>query len=98
MSLQKTSGRTAEPFQFRVHRSATDYSYACLCRALSRHGLPPGDRRVYIWGRSYLFKSSAAQIQNSRLRQQVRNWLNNTLAINPYDLTHHNVAEAIADI
>ena len=36
MSLQKTSGRSGELFQFRVHRSATDYSYACLWRALSK--------------------------------------------------------------
>ena len=95
MSLKKTSGSSGEPFQFRVHRSATDYSYACLWRALSRHGLRPGDRRVYIWGRGYLFISSAAQIQKTRLRQNVRNWLNNTLAVNAYDLTHHNVDKTI---
>jgi phenylacetate-CoA ligase len=95
MSLQKTSGSSGEPFQFRVHCSATDYSYACLWRALSRHGLRPGDRRVYIWGRSYLFNSSAAQIRKMRFRQNVRNWLNNTLAVNAYDLSDQNVDETI---
>lgn len=95
MSMQKTSGSSGEPFQFRVHRSATDYSYACLWRALSRHGLRPGDRRVYIWGRSYLFNSTTVQIHKTRLRQKLRNWLNNTLAVNAYDLRQHNVDETI---
>src|SRR5262249_45691708 len=66
MSLAKTSGSSGEPFLLRVHRSATDYSYACLWRALRRHGLRPGDRRVYVWGRSYLFNSGALQIQKVR--------------------------------
>jgi phenylacetate-CoA ligase len=95
MSLAKTSGSSGEPFRLRVHRSATDYSYACLWRALYRHGLRPGDRRVYVWGRSFLFNSSPAQIQKTRLRQKVRNWLNNTLAIDAYGLTHRNVDQAI---
>ena len=98
MSLAKTSGSSGEPFQFRVHRSATDYSYACLWRALSRHGLRPGDRRVYVWGRSFLFNSTAAEIRRARLRQNIRNWLNNTLAINAYELTYRNVDRAITDI
>jgi phenylacetate-CoA ligase len=98
MSLAKTSGSSGEPFLLRVHRSATDYSYACLWRALSRHGLRPGDRRVYVWGRSYLFNSGTAQIQKARLRQKVRNWLNNTLAIDAYELTHRNVDKAIEAI
>lgn len=98
MSLQKTSGSSGEPFQFRVHPSATDYSYACLWRALRRHGLRPGDRRVYVWGRSFLFNAGAAQIRKARVRQTIRNWLNNTVAINAYDLTSHNVDRAINTI
>jgi phenylacetate-coenzyme A ligase PaaK-like adenylate-forming protein len=98
MSLAKTSGSSGEPFLLRLHRSATDYSYACLWRALSRHGLRPGDRRVYVWGRSFLFNSSAAQRQKIRLRQKVRNWLNNTMAIDAYELTHRNVDQAIEAI
>lgn len=95
MATTKTSGSSGEPFQLRVHRSSTDYSYACLWRSLRRHGLRPGDRRVYIWGRSYEFNASDASIRKVRMRQQIRNWLNNTLAINAYDLTNDNVDDAI---
>lgn len=95
MSPAKTSGSSGEPFQLRVHRSSTDYSYACLWRSLRRHGLHPGDRRVYIWGRSYEFNATGASVRKVRARQQIRNWLNNTLAINAYDLTNDNVDAAI---
>jgi phenylacetate-CoA ligase len=98
MLVAKTSGSSGEPFRLRVHRSATDYSYACLWRALSRHGLRPGDRRVYVWGRGFLFNSGAAQIRKVRLRHKLRNWLNNTLVIDAYELTHENVDQAIAAI
>jgi phenylacetate-CoA ligase len=98
MITTKTSGSSGEPFRLRVHRSATDYSYACLWRALSRHGLRPGDRRVYVWGRSFLFNSNAAQIRKVQLRHKVRNWLNNTLVIDAYELTHQNVDQAIEAI
>jgi phenylacetate-CoA ligase len=98
MITAKTSGSSGEPFRLRVHRSAADYSYACLWRALSRHGLRPGDRRVYVWGRSFLFNSGSAQIRKVRLRQLVRNWLNNTLVINAYELTNKNVDRAIEAI
>ncbi|PWB83561.1 MAG: hypothetical protein C3F11_05950 [Methylocystaceae bacterium] len=91
----KTSGSSGEPFQLRVHRSSTDYSYACLWRSLRRHGLRPGDRRVYIWGRSYEFNATGASIRKVRARQQIRDWLNNTLAINAYDLTNDNIDAAI---
>src|SRR5262249_48419356 len=70
----------------------------CLWRALSRHGLRPGDRRVYVWGRSFLFNSGAAQIQKVRFRHKVRNWLNNTLFIDAYELTDENVDRAIEAI
>lgn len=98
MTPAKTSGSSGEPFQFRVHRAATDYSYACLWRSLRRHGLRPGDRRVYIWGRSYTFNATAAAIRRSRRRQQVRNWFNNTLGINAYELSHETVDAAIDQI
>jgi phenylacetate-CoA ligase len=98
MRSAKTSGSSGEPFQFRVHRSWTDYSYACLWRSLRRHGLRPGDRRAYIWGRSYEFNASNATIRKVRLRQKIRNWFNNTLAINAYDLTNQNVDAAIESI
>jgi phenylacetate-CoA ligase len=98
MSTAQTSGSSGEPFRVRVHRSATDYSYACLWRALSRHGLRPGDRRVYVWGRSYLFNSSAVQVQKVRIRHKLRNWLNNTLVIDAYELSQGKVDEAIEAI
>ena len=98
MSTATTSGSSGVPFRVRVHRSATDYSYACLWRALARHGLRPGDRRVYVWGRSFLFNSGAIQVQKVRFRHKVRNWLNNTLVIDAYELTHENVDEAIEAI
>jgi phenylacetate-CoA ligase len=95
MTATKTSGSSGEPFQLRVHRSSTDYSYACLWRSLRRHGLRPGDRRVYVWGRSYEFNASGATIRKARARQQFRDWLNNTIAINAYDLTNDNVDAAV---
>jgi phenylacetate-CoA ligase len=98
MSTATTGGSSGEPFRLRVHRSATDYNYACLWRALSRHGLRPGDRRVYVWGRRFMFNSDAAQIQKIRFRHKVRNWLNNTLVIDAYELTEKNVDQAIEAI
>ena len=98
MSAARTSGSSGEPFRLRVHRTATDYSYACLWRSLRRHGIRPGDRRVYVWGRSYEFNASKTSILRVRVRQQVRNWLNNTLVINAYDLSKSNVEKAIDEI
>jgi phenylacetate-CoA ligase len=95
MRTTKTSGSSGEPFQLRVHRSSTDYSYACLWRSLRRAGLRPGDRRVYIWGRSYEFNATEPSIVKARVRQQIRNWFNNTLAINAYNLTNNNIDAAI---
>ena len=95
MSVVKTSGSSGEPFQLRNHRLSTDHSYACLWRSLRRHGLRPGDRRVYVWGRSYEFNAKDASIRKVRMRHHVRDWLNNTLAINAYDLTNDNLDNAI---
>lgn len=95
MVTTKTSGSSGEPFQLRVHRSSTDYSYACLWRSLRRHGLRPGDRRIYVWGRSFEFDATGSAVRKARARQRIRNWLNNTLAINAYDLTNENIDSAI---
>lgn len=98
MSTAKTSGSSGEPFQFRVHRASTDYSYACLWRSLRRHGLRPGDHRAYVWGRSYEFNATKVGIRKVWARQKIRNWLNNTLAINAYDLSINNLDDAIERI
>ncbi len=94
----KTSGSSGEPFRFYTHPISTDYGYCALWRAMSRHGLRPGMRRVYVWGQSYRFNADAAAIRKTQWRHQVRNWLNNTFPINAYDLTDHNVHEAIDGI
>ena len=98
MTVAKTSGSSGEPFQFRAHRASIDYSYACLWRSLRRHGLRPGDRRVYVWGRGYVFNATATSIRKTQVRQQLRNWLNNTLSINAYDLSGAKVDAAIDEI
>jgi phenylacetate-CoA ligase len=98
MMPAKTSGSSGEPFEFRVHRAATDYSYACLWRSLRRYGLRPGDRRVYIWGRSFTFNATSAAIRRMRRREQLRNWFNNTFGINAYQLSHETVDAAIDQI
>lgn len=98
MMAARTSGSSGEPFQLFVHKSASDYSYACFWRALRRRGLRPGDRRAYIWGRSFQFNSSASYVLRVRIKQAIRNWLNNVLAINAYQLGHDNVDLAIEQI
>jgi phenylacetate-CoA ligase len=98
MVAARTSGSSGEPFRLLADRSAQDYSYACFWRALRRRGLRPGDPRAYIWGRSFQFNSSASSILRVRLKQAVRNWLNNVLAINAYQLGNENVEAAIRQI
>jgi phenylacetate-CoA ligase len=94
----KTSGSSGEPFAFRQHRRALDYSYACLWRALGRHGLRPGQRRVYLWGRSHVFNPDERAVRRMSRRNRVRDWLNNTLMIDAYELSDGNVDQAIARI
>lgn len=94
----RTSGSSGEPFRFRKHHRSSDYSYCCLWRALHRFGLRPGDRRVYIWGRSYSFANTPLGIAKKKIKLGLRNWLNNTLAIDAYDLTYDSVHKAIEDI
>lgn len=98
LTQSRTSGSSGEPFRFRKHPRSSDYSYCCLWRALHRFGLRPGDRRVYVWGRSYTFANTPAGIAKKKIKLGVRNWLNNTLAIDAYDLTHASVHKAIDDI
>lgn len=95
MSIAKTSGSSGEPFQLRVHRLSTDYSYTCFWRALRRHGIRPGDRRAYVWGRSRQFNSSDSRVWRLRVQQRLRDWLNNTLYVDAYDLNPKNVDDAI---
>ncbi len=98
MFTNKTSGSSGEPFRFRAHGRAADASYCVLWRALHRFGLRPGDRRVYIWGRSYAFNASPLNVAKHRARQTLRNWLNNTLSVDAYSLTHENVERTIQRI
>lgn len=94
----RTSGSSGEPFRFRKHPRSSDYSYCCLWRALHRFGLRPGDRRVYVWGRSYTFANNPIGIAKKKLTLALRDWLNVTLAIDAYDLSFESVREAIAEI
>ncbi len=94
----KTSGSSGVPFRFRKHPSASDYTYCCLWRALHRFGLRPGDRRVYLWGRSYSFNNSKLNNFKHRAKLRFRDWLNNTLAVGAYDLTFENVRRNIERI
>jgi len=98
MSAAKTSGSSGEPFKLRVHGAATDYSYACIWRSLRRYGLRPGDRRAYIWGRSYELNAKFLGVQMSRVRNTLRDWMNNSISINAYDLTDANLDNAIQRI
>lgn len=98
MSSGRTSGSSGEPFRFRTHPTSTDYSYACLLRALHRFGLRPGDPRVFIWGRSHSFANTPIGIAKKRVTLGLRNWLNVTHAIDAYDLSPANVEVAIRGI
>jgi phenylacetate-CoA ligase len=95
MTTNKTSGSSGQPFRFRQHPSATDYSYCVLWRALHRFGLRPGHRRAFVWGRSYSFNTTDARRLKTRLKLAVRDWANDTLSIDAYSLGPDNVADAI---
>jgi phenylacetate-CoA ligase len=45
-----------------------------------------------------MFNSTAMQIRKTQFRQRFRNWLNNAMAINAYDLSDDNVDNAIEAI
>lgn len=95
MTTNKTSGSSGQPFRFRQHPVATDYSYCVLWRALHRFGLRPGHRRAFVWGRSYSFNTTDARRLRTRLKLAVRDWANDTLSIDAYSLGPHNVAAAV---
>lgn len=95
MHRGRTSGSSGEPFELRQHRSSTDRSYCALWRALARHGLRPGDRRAYVWGRSFRFAAGRLAILKIEARLRVRNWLNNTLVLNAYDLSPRHIEVGI---
>lgn len=98
LSLSKTSGSSGEPFRFRTHRQASDHTYACLWRNLGRHGLRPGTRRAYVWGRSWSFSTRGLARIKTRLRLALRDWLNNSTTVNAYELTDQNVARSVTQI
>jgi len=98
MRPTKTSGSSGEPFLFRTHDRSIDYSYACLLRALSRHGLRNGDRRVLIWGQSWRFSVGGLRRRLMPWKLRLRDWLNNTLYIDAYELTDANVERSIERI
>ncbi len=95
MRVVKTSGSSGEPFRLRRSPDASNYSYACLWRSLSRWGLRPGQRRILLWGQGWTYTTTGWHRPVRRLRLAVRNWMNNTQYINAYDLTHRNVAQAV---
>jgi phenylacetate-CoA ligase len=94
MTTNKTSGSSGQPFRFRQHPTATDYSYCVLWRALHRFGLRPGHRRAFVWGRAYSFNTNSANRFKTRLKLAVRDWANDTLSIDAYSLGPANVADA----
>lgn len=98
MKLAKTSGSSGEPFRFRMYMPDFTYAYCCFWRALRRHGLRSGDRRVYVWGRSYTFGTRRWGVAQTRVKHFLRDWFNSTLSINAYDLAQTNVAQAVQRI
>lgn len=98
MGLVKTSGSSGEPFLFRGHKSVADYTYACLWRNLARFGLRPGQKRAYLWGRSWSFTERGLGALKMKARLRLRDWMNNTLAFDAYQLTDQNVASAVKQL
>lgn len=98
MTTNKTSGSSGQPFRFRQHPAATDYSYCVLWRALHRFGLRPGHTRAFVWGRAYSFNTTGASRFKTRLKLRVRDWANDTLSIDAYSLGPDNVADAVRRI
>ena len=98
MNTNKTSGSSGQPFRFRQHPAATDYSYCVLWRALHRFGLRPGHKRAFVWGRAYSFNTTGANRLKTRVKLRVRDWANDTLSIDAYSLGPANVADAVRRI
>jgi phenylacetate-CoA ligase len=95
MWVLKTSGSSAEPFQFRQHQSSLDYSYACFWRAMRRRGIHAGERRLYLWGRSHVFGASRKAILQRDVRNIIRDRMANTMSIDAYALSDTNVAAVV---
>ncbi|XAM00171.1 hypothetical protein OT109_02040 [Phycisphaeraceae bacterium D3-23] len=95
MGLGKTSGSSGEPFRFRGHRSVSDHTYAVLWRNLARFGLRPGQKRAYVWGRSWSFTATGLRAIPIKAKLRFRNWLNNTRQFDAYTLCVDNVAHAV---
>jgi phenylacetate-CoA ligase len=95
MLVGKTSGSSGEPFRIRTHRISTDYNYAVLWRTLRRHGIRPGDRRAYIWGRGSSFNANAITRGKDWLQKSLRNWWSSTLPIDAYSLGDADVSRII---
>lgn len=98
MATTKTSGSSGQPFAFRAHKSSIDYSYAVLWRSLSRHGLRPGMRRIYAWGRSWSFSTSGLRRPMTHAKLRFRDWLNSSKTIDAYTVTDRNVEHYLDDI
>ena len=94
----KTSGSSGQPFYLRSHKSKSDYGYCCLWRSFRRHGLRLGDRRAYIWGRRHQFGSNRLKTLKNDARVHFRNWLNNSISIDAYTVTHENVKHSVERI
>ena len=90
-----TSGTTGTPVEIRRYPASSDYGYACLWRSLRRHGLRPGDRRVYVWGRRWQFDRSPLNRARMRLKHGLRDWLNNSMTVPVGDLTKEKARDVL---
>jgi len=95
MRSAKTSGSSGQPFRFRTHPLSMDQGYCGLWRGLRRFRLRPGMRRLYVWGRSWVYGAGLFERIRRRARSAVRDWANQTLSIPAYDLSDRNVARAV---
>jgi phenylacetate-CoA ligase len=90
-----TSGSTGEPFVCTSDPSARDYVYACLWRALRRHGLRPGDPYAYFWGEAALYGLGPLQSRIARAKGRLRNYLSNRLHVSSADLGPESLREQL---
>ncbi|MBX3372556.1 MAG: phenylacetate--CoA ligase family protein [Phycisphaeraceae bacterium] len=98
MRPAKTSGSSAEPLRFRVHPLRLDHSYAAFWRNLHRHGIRPGERKVHIWGRSWIFQGGALAHLRRRARNTVRDALASTLSFDAYTFAGRDLPRDAARI
>lgn len=98
MRTSRTSGSSGEPFVARYHPNRGDLMYCCTLRGLARHGIRPGDRRVYVWGRTHTHGYSLWKRMMNQSSLAIRDWFNSTLMISAYDLDDATVARAVDQI